>query len=187
MNVYDFDGTIYRGDSSIDFFVYCLRRNPRIIRGIPKFCVCSLLYKVGKVSKKELKEVYFHFLSEVKDIDLIVSEFWDCHEKKIKKWYLSRKLQDDVIVTASPYFLVSEICSRLEISEPIATEVDVKNGKFLSENCYGEEKPKRFRQVFPHVDPEEFYSDSYSDFPMAKLANHAFLVSGNVCRQWSVR
>ena len=25
MNVYDFDGTIYNGDSTIDFYLYCIK------------------------------------------------------------------------------------------------------------------------------------------------------------------
>ena len=29
MNVFDFDGTIYHGDSSKDFFFYCLKNYPK--------------------------------------------------------------------------------------------------------------------------------------------------------------
>ncbi len=31
MNVYDFDGTIYSGDSTIDFYLFCLRKQPEIL------------------------------------------------------------------------------------------------------------------------------------------------------------
>ena len=34
MNVFDFDGTIYNGDSSKDFFFYCLKRYPKIRKKI---------------------------------------------------------------------------------------------------------------------------------------------------------
>lgn len=36
MNVYDFDGTIYDGDSSVDFFLYALKRMPSLIRYAPR-------------------------------------------------------------------------------------------------------------------------------------------------------
>ena len=32
MNVYDFDGTIYNGDSTIDFYIYALKSKPSIIK-----------------------------------------------------------------------------------------------------------------------------------------------------------
>ena len=35
MNVYDFDNTILRGDSSARFFAFCLRRYPRMWTDIP--------------------------------------------------------------------------------------------------------------------------------------------------------
>lgn len=184
MNVYDFDGTIYRGDSSIDFYVYCLKHYPRAILGMPKFAVCCILYKMRRISKKELKETYFHFLTQIKDIEGCVQDFWNQHESNIKEWYLEQRDETDVIITASPEFLISVICERLGIMNLIATKVDFTTGKFLSENCHGEEKVKRFHQSFPNSVPTKFYSDSLSDSPMAKLADRAFFISGDKCRDW---
>ena len=36
MNVYDFDNTIYKGDSTADFFIFCLRKHPKIVLVFPK-------------------------------------------------------------------------------------------------------------------------------------------------------
>ena len=35
IDVYDFDGTIYDGDSTVDFWLYCLRRKPSLLRFLP--------------------------------------------------------------------------------------------------------------------------------------------------------
>ena len=35
MNVYDFDNTLYKGESSYDFFFFCLKRKPKMIKYIP--------------------------------------------------------------------------------------------------------------------------------------------------------
>ena len=75
MNVYDFDGTIYQGDSSVDFYVYCLKRRPRLFLELPRFFRYCVLYKLGKVSKRELKEVYFHFLTKLDDAEDFVRQF----------------------------------------------------------------------------------------------------------------
>ena len=184
MNVYDFDGTIYRGDSSIDFFVYCLKRQPILFLGLPRFFLYCVLYKMRRTSKKELKEVYFRFLIRMKDAEGCVRQFWDRNEGKIKNWYLQQKSNDDVVITASPKFLISEICTRLGIRYLIATEVDIHTGKFLSENCHDAEKVRRFQQAFPESRPVAFYSDTKSDLPMAKLAKQAYLVSGNQIIEW---
>lgn len=186
MNVYDFDGTIYRGDSSIDFFVYCLMRRPRLVLGLPRFFVYCVLYKLGKVSKRKLKEVYFSFLTKLDDAEGFVRQFWNRNEGRIKSWYLQQKSEDDVVITASPEFLVSEICTRLGIHRLIATQVDIDSGKFLSENCHDKEKVKRFQMTFPERRPAAFYSDTQSDLPMARLAERAYLVEDNQIKEWNI-
>lgn len=40
MRVFDFDGTIYDGESSVDFFLYSLRRHPKNLRLLPKVLLC---------------------------------------------------------------------------------------------------------------------------------------------------
>ena len=44
MNVYDFDNTILRGDSTARFFGFCLLRYPRMWRDIPAQAVNGLLF-----------------------------------------------------------------------------------------------------------------------------------------------
>ena len=44
---------------------------------------------------------------------------------------------------------------------------------------------RRFRERYPDGHVEEFYSDSYSDTPMAELAEHAYLVKGDTLREWN--
>lgn len=186
MNVYDFDGTIYRGDSSVDFYAYCLKRRPQLLMGLPRFFVHCVLYKLGKISKRELKEVYFHFLTKLDDAEGFVRQFWNRNEDRIKHWYLQQKSEDDVVITASPEFLVSEICTRLGIHSLIATQVDIHSGRFLSENCHDEEKVKRFRKEFPDSRPTAFYSDMQSDLPMARLAERAYLVEDDQIKEWDI-
>ncbi len=41
INLYDFDNTIYEGDSSTDFFFYCLKKYPKIVKIIPKNILIS--------------------------------------------------------------------------------------------------------------------------------------------------
>ena len=61
MNVYDFDGTIYDGDSSIDFYLFCIKRKPSILfRSIIKQLSGAILYAIKRIPK-EKKKILFVF------------------------------------------------------------------------------------------------------------------------------
>ena len=48
----------------------------------------------------------------------------------------------------------------------------------------GAQDRERFREIFPDGKIGEFYSDSYSDTPLARLAEKAFLVKGDRLLPW---
>ena len=58
MSVYDFDNTIYDGDSSIDFWFFSLTRNPIIVVLLPYQIIMATLYKCKVVEKAKFKEVF---------------------------------------------------------------------------------------------------------------------------------
>ena len=66
----------------------------------------------------------------------------------------------------------------------MASPVDMHTGIYSGENCHGEEKVRRYRAVFGEAPINEFYSDSTSDTPLAKLAAKAFLVKGDTLKEW---
>lgn len=178
-NVYDFDKTIYDGDSSIDFYIFCLKEHPSIIFLLPKQVYAVLLYKLKIVKKEKMKEEIFSFLKKIKDIDKIITKFWESKFINIKDWYLNTNHKNDIIISASPYFLLEECCKRLGVKKLIATEVDKISGKFLSNNCYGEEKVIRLKEEYPNVIVEKMYTDSLSDLPLLNLSKEGYLVEKN--------
>lgn len=186
MNVYDFDKTIYRGDSTKDFYFFLLCRHPGLIRYLPNQIMGFLRHLSGKYTKTEWKEAFFSFLAGVPDCGCEVVQFWDRKERKIAAWYRKQKQSDDVVVSASPEFLLAEICRRLEILPPVASVVNPKTGRFTGENCRGKEKVRRFYERFPNGKIAGFWSDSPSDLPMAALAAHAYLVKKNKITPWNL-
>ena len=184
VNVYDFDGTIYNGDSSVDIYFFLLKRYPKLIAFFPKQMLGIVKYKLHLSSKEEMKEMYFSFLKGVRTDKTFVDDFWKQNQNKIKEWYLKQKRKDDVIISASPEFLLKPICDILGIDNLIATKVELSSGKFLSKNCQGVEKVVRFKELFSEAEIEAFYSDSKSDIYMAKLATKAFRVKKNSIMDW---
>ena len=65
IDVYDFDGTIYDGDSTVDFFFFTLFRNPRIIVKLPVIFWYACLSLLHIVSLQAFKSHFFSFVTEV--------------------------------------------------------------------------------------------------------------------------
>lgn len=177
--LFDFDKTIYDGDSSLDFFLYCLKNKPVLIFLIPYMFLSIILYKLKLINKTKMKEKLFKFIIFFKDIDEIVRSFWEENDKKIKKFYRNRVCNMDIIISASPEFLLKPILSKYIVKDIIATRMNKLTGKISGENCYGSEKVKRFFNKYPNAKILEMYSDSYSDAPLLDLSTKSYIVKGN--------
>lgn len=177
--LYDFDGTIYDGDSSVDFFKFCLKKDKTIYKMLPKLAIKFLAYKSKNITDTELKEYVFSFLKNFKNIDKVVKEFWETHESKIKNFYLEKKHDQDIIISASPEFLLKPICKKLKVKDLIASDVDKTTGKFKKPNNRGEAKVKEFYKKYPKAEILEMYSDSLHDKPLLDLAKKSYFVKKN--------
>ena len=184
MNVYDFDDTIYKGDSTANFFRYCLKKHPgTVLRFSPGMLEASLRYAFGVIGAKVLKAKLFAFLRCLNDPEKLVEDFWNAHFSGIGEWYLRQRRPDDLIITASPDFLVGEAGRRLGF-QVIGTRMDIRSGLIEGENCHDREKVRRFRELFPDARIEEFYSDSLSDAPLAEMAERAYMVNRGKLSAW---
>lgn len=184
MNVYDFDKTIYNGDSTFDFYRFCLKRHPKIILRLPSLLFNYCIFLLKRISKTEFKERMYKFLTDIDDIDFEIKSFWDKNIKKIKNFYKRSQKADDVIISASPEFLIIPACQRINIRYAYASKVNKHTGNYTGINCHGKEKVNRFYSAFPNGVIDNFYSDSYSDTPLAKLAKNSYIVSGENLKAW---
>jgi len=177
-NIYDFDHTLYDGDCSIDFYFFCITRQPSLLRYIPIQALHLALFLLKIESRTSFKSNFFVYLRGIKDIDSMVALFWKRSVLKLKSWYRATNYQEGVIISASPKFLLQPALSELGINALIATDMDTRRGTIKGENCYGEEKVRRFRKQFPQAIVREAYSDSEVDAPMLRLAEKQYRVKG---------
>ena len=63
MNIYDFDNTIYDGESFYDFFIEYIKVNPAFIRYLPKVIIAFAKYKLGKVTTQQMMDDYAPIIS----------------------------------------------------------------------------------------------------------------------------
>lgn len=182
MNVYDFDNTIYDGETIVDFYLFCLKKDRSVIKYLPAVFIFLLRYKLGLLSLKELEKKAAKYVNKIfydsSFTDSLVKEFWNINEHKIKTFYKFMHKSDDVIISASCNLILDEICERIGVKHCLCSEIDAKTGEILR-ICYRANKPEIFRQNFPCDEIDRFYTDSKNDLPMIRIAKEAFLVKGN--------
>ncbi len=182
MNVYDFDNTIYKGESGVDLFLYFLKRDPKLITALPWAVSCIARYKATKMTLDEALDKYAGviegYAAKIDNIEENVVKFWDINSKKIKPFYFDRRQDDDIIISACVDVVLEEICRRIGIKHYVGSEVDLEKRKLIN-FCYRENKVKVFKEKFPDAVIDNFYTDSYNDQPMIDLAKNAYLVKGD--------
>lgn len=184
MNVYDFDKTIYDGDSTLDFYLFSLKKRPVIFKYLPIQLFAFFRYVFGSYTKLQFKEKFYSFLNGIDNVDNIIEKFWDEKACKIKEWYMLVKCDSDLIISASPEFLLQPICKKIGVKNLIASKVNKYTGVCEEENCYGKQKVIQFKKKFSNIEIEEFYSDSLSDKPLAEIAKSPYIVSGRKIIEW---
>ena len=178
-DVYDFDRTIYNGNSAVDFYVFCLKNRPILIKYLPYQLWHLSLFILKLEQRTDFKSRFFVFLSSMSEIENIVNDFWKAYDVKIKKWYLEEDHQQDIIISASPDFLLRPIFDALGAHTLIATGMNTATGVISGVNCYGIEKVVRLREEIVDINIDKVFSDSLSDLPLFELAKSAYVVVGN--------
>ncbi len=176
MNIYDFDGTIYHGDSTVDFYKYCIRKRPKVLLYLPETIFYGIGFILKIIKKVTFKEHFYHFLKVI-DTEKMVDDFWKEHIKNIYPWYYEKHQDTDIFISASPDFLLRPLLLKLGVTKLIASKVDPKDGTYDGENCWGEEKVRRLYAEYKITECDEFYSDSYSDTPLANIAKKAYHIT----------
>ena len=181
MDVFDFDNTIYDGESSFDFFKFCMRKKPSLVKHMPKIAAMLLKYKTGTVDKSEVArfcgEMLVVLAKNADELNDALDKFWAVNRDKLKPFMLSLLKEGDVIISASPSFMFESIKQYLNGADIIATEVDLTSMK-IKTLCYGENKVLEFKKKYPSIIPDNYYTDNLNDTPMLELAPNAWLVKG---------
>lgn len=185
--LFDFDGTIIKKDSFIDFFVFQFGKwflLKKIILHL--FPIISLYFKKDKVELKKFLTFLLLKGKDKSDLDKMAKRY--CEERKHLIIYKSAEekisevkkdaANDIYIVSASldlwlihfaEYFGVGLICTELDFQEN-------QYVGFKTKNCRGPEKVVRIRKEISLDNYQNIYAygDSSGDKEMFELANEYF-------------
>ncbi len=182
VNVYDFDNTIYDGETLVDFILYYIKTDRKIWKYVPKLIIIAIKDALHLFTVEQAIEAYASFLEgyyvNLGDTTQNVIKFWDKNEKKIKPWYAKVQKESDIIVSGSTDFILDEIMKRMGIKHYIGSSIDKETGKFIR-LCFLENKVKAFYEIYPDKHIQNFYTDSMNDKAMMDIADNVYLVKKN--------
>ena len=167
MNVYDFDNTIYDGESFIDLFIFLFKKDPSLVKYIPDVINGLYKYTKGTINAEEALEQYSDVVTDyynsIEDFDALVTEFWDTNIHKIKPFYFRQRQDDDIIISASPEVLLDDVMHRLNIKNYICSRTD--GNAHITDLCFRGRKVELFKEMYPDTVIDNFYTDSVNDTP----------------------
>lgn len=194
--IFDVDFTLTKRETLVEFYFFMMKKNPKLIRYLPKSIFSSVFYVLKIHDASKLKKTFIRFIDGIEENEMkkIVKEFY---EKRLSK-ILYKDAIDTIkkmkaqgykiyLISASAEFYLSELYNIGEVDKVIGTRFTLENGlhrnEIFGENCKGEEKVKRLKEVLKNeniqVDFENSYmfSDSLSDLPLFNLVGHPYLIN----------
>lgn len=186
--LFDFDGTITKKDSLIEFFKFYRGRN-KTVRNLLAHSHWLLAMKLGLVANARVKErLLTHFFKDEP------TEIFEERARNFSLHHLPQLVRKDalaqikkhqkegdrvIVISASAEDWLKPWC-HLNKLELLATKLEKKGGKLTGKisgnNCNGPEKAKRIMEL---VDLNEYkviyaYGDSKGDKEMFEIASHSF-------------
>ena len=188
VHAFDFDGTLTRRDTLIEFI--------RFAKGDKAFLLCFLRYspllvlmKLGLYPNWKAKQRVFSHCFRGMAVDTFNSlcSRFACDKARLMRPKGMKKLREVlaeggkvVVVSASVNNWVEPFFAGIGGVYVVGTMVEeregVLTGRFLTKNCYGEEKVTRLLQLFPERTQYWLtaYGDSRGDFELLDFANESY-------------
>ena len=181
IDVYDFDGTIYDGDSTFDFVLFCLRRHPRVALSLPAIALAGVKLALKKISLTQFKSALFGQMVRYFSLTDEAKLFWQDEKTKAKlgAWFYDRPRDLPIVIaSASPEFELRHAAKILGVKTLIGTRADVNTGELYGKNCKGAVKLERIREEIGEFTVRAMYTDDVkADAPLLAMAEEKYLVT----------
>lgn len=195
--LFDFDGTLIRGDSIVSFCFYAHRHGWMKTGTLLKSAVLSVLYLCHLTTAQKSKQAALAFLAghSEKEVSAFAESF--CRDVLLPHLYADGKKEIEKrisegcevwLVSASPAFYLEPLAKHLHVDVVIGTRLHVDEngmhtGLLFGENCRGIEKPLRLAEVLAaRGDMLDYagswaYGDTAGDAPMLMQCGHKMAVN----------
>jgi len=167
---FDFDGTLTTKDSLLEFIRYA-KGSCGLWLGFLRYVHLLILMKLGFYPNWKAKQkVFAHFFKgmTIEDFDAICQEFAASSKHLLRPKGIEtidkaiNEGTDVLIVSASIDNWVQPFFANVKV---LGTQIEVKDGvltgRFLTKNCYGEEKVNRLKAVYPNR--QDYHLTAFGD------------------------
>jgi HAD superfamily hydrolase (TIGR01490 family) len=167
---FDFDGTLTTKDSLLEFIRYA-KGSCGLWLGFLRYVHLLILMKLGFYPNWKAKQkVFAHFFKgmTIEDFDAICQEFAASSKHLLRPKGIEtidkaiNEGADVLIVSASIDNWVQPFFANVKV---LGTQIEVKDGvltgRFLTKNCYGEEKVNRLKAVYPNR--QDYHLTAFGD------------------------
>ncbi|NLJ63910.1 MAG: HAD-IB family hydrolase [Christensenellaceae bacterium] len=190
VSLFDFDGTMLKGDSIVEYISLAIKEGLCPKRNIPKILLSTLLALSGAISTERAKSMSLSFL---KNVDKNRQEEFAkrfISEKLLPRLYpeafdrlLMHRAKGDMvlIVSASPDCYMKHLPLYLPVDGVLAS-LTTDSGEVTC-NFKGAEKPKRIEKwlkennIAMDIENSFAYGDSSHDIPMMELTQNPICIN----------
>ena len=194
--IFDVDFTLTKRETLMEFYIFMMKKDLKLIRHLPKSLGATLLYISKIYDAQKAKEYFIAFIEGIEEIKMkeLVKEFY---EKKLSKIFyqdgidMMKKLKGEgfkvYLISASAEFYLNELYNIKEVDKVIGTRFKCQDGRHRRNmeglNCKGEEKVKRLMETLKEENIEVdfkssyMFSDSLSDSPLLNLVGNPYLIN----------
>lgn len=187
IDVYDFDGTIYDGDSTFDYVKFCLRRHPAMLLSLPRVAWAGARLAAKRIGLTQFKSELFGAMTGHMNLEEEAALFWqsDTTQKKLGAWFAQTPRDLPVVIaSASPEFELRHAADILGVGTLVGTRADGATGALIGKNCKGAEKIERIRQTLGDFTVRAMYTDdAKADGPLLAIAQEKYIVTHGSVRR----
>lgn len=189
--VFDFDGTLTQKDTLLEFIKYSCG-TLRFFYGFILYSPFLVLMKLKLYPNWKAKEKIFSYFFKGMNYDVFKSygEGFSSLIESFKRIEIVNKLTLHVseghevyVISASIEEWVKPWCEKCGVKKVLGTKIEISKdgkitGRFLTKNCYGEEKVSRLLKLEPNRNEYCLYAygDSSGDKEMLAFADKSFFI-----------
>ena len=161
---FDFDGTLTTKDTLLEFIRYA-KGSTGFWLGFLRYAHLLVLMKLGFYPNWKAKQkVFSHFFKgmTIEDFDAICQDFAASSQHLLRPKGIATinkaigEGAEVLIISAQPFFKHVKV---------LGTKIEVEDGKltgrFLTKNCYGEEKVNRLKSLYPNR--QDYHLTAFGD------------------------
>lgn len=194
--LFDFDGTLCKGDSIIRFCTFARKQKLSTRRQLLAGLWAAAQFKAGRITIEKAKQIALQWMEGRSELEMqdVAQRF--CREVLVPRFFpegiaaLQKEKEEGAIVlliTASPSFYLEPMRDILGVADVIGTRMDVDpDGLYTSlvgDNCRGLQKPLRLAEYLASkgdrldYDASAAYGNSTGDVPMLEVCSRKVAVN----------